>query len=358
VDGNWLKLVAAQEVQAAVVGIWLHSLVVDVAMDRSIDPPQVSGVYAMGRDGLHLLPARVMVDCTDAGDLARMSGVRMTRGRGKDGAVQVSSWTVTVGDVDFGPLLDYFEAHPSEMRPFPLEDPTALLRQMRDAEVFVMGSFHRLVQKAKSDGLDLPRNFVPGIAFPEVGQIMHVASRVEDVDPTKVASHTVAEMEGMRQAKLWMRFFREYVPGCAECRLIATPSQIGIRETYHMEGLYKLAADDLLAGRRFEDVVARGGYHLDVHSPDHGGVETKRPPAYDIPYRCLVPKGVDGLLVAGRAISATHEAVASTRVIPISMAQGQAAGTAAALAVQKQVVPREVSLPALQTMLRKGGAIL
>ncbi len=360
VSGNWLKVIAAQEVQAAGVDIWLHSLVVDVESDGSSGRKRAKGVYLWNREGLHYYTADVIVDCTDSGDAARLAGAQLVRGRDTDHKVQVSSWTVTVGNVDFEKLLAYFSAHPREIRPFPLSDQAlqALLRQMWTAEVFVMGSFYELISHARADGLELPRTRFPAVAFPPRGEIMHVGSRVEDVDPNDAANYTRAEIEGMRQTQLWMEFLRRYVPGCENCRLVNTPSHIGMRETNHLVGEYTLTRDDLMTGQPFDDVIALGGYHLDIHTPDHGGLETERPPTYQIPYRCLVPKGVDGVLVAGRVISATHEALSSTRVIPISMAQGQAAGTAAALAVRLGIEPRDVPIAELQAVLRKDRAIL
>ena len=360
INPNWLKVIAAQEVEAVGADIWLHSLVVDVETESPTERPRARGVYLFNQEGLHYYEADVIVDCTDTGDAARMAGVKMVRGRAQDHKVQVSSWTVTVGNVDFGRLLQYYAQHPREIRPFPLPDAelTRLLAQMRRAEVFVMGSFHELIRRARADGLNLPRDYLPAVAFPPRGEIMHVASRVEDVNPNDAMNYSRAEVEGMRQTQLWMEFLRRYVPGCEDCRLVSTPSHIGIRETNHMEGEYTLTREDLMTGREFEDVIALGGYHLDIHSPDHGGLQTERPPTYQIPYRCLVPRDVDGVLVAGRVISATHEALSSTRVIPISMAQGQAAGTAAALASRCGVAPRDVPVAELQRLLRQDGAIL
>lgn len=350
-SGNWVKIIATQEVAAAGVAVWLQSLAVDVLTDRVNHRARVGGVYVFNREGLHLYQAQVVVDCTDTGEIAQLAGAPMVRGRPGDHKVQVSSWTVTVGDVNFEKLLAYFAANPDQIRPFRLTDPEALLDQMHKAEVFVMGSFKRLIQQAKADGLPLPRDVFPGVAFPKVGEVMHVASRVENVDPNDAANNARSQIEGMRQTQVWMTFLQRYVPGFERCRLVTTPSHIGIRETNHMEGEYLLIKEDLMTGRTFDDVIALGGYHLDIHTPDHAGLETSHPPTYQIPYRCLVPKGVDGLLVAGRAISATHEAQSSTRVIPISMAQGQAAGTAAALAAKQKVNPRNVDVRALQRML-------
>jgi hypothetical protein len=133
---------------------------------------------------------------------------------------------------------------------------------------------------------------------------------------------------------------------------------MGVRESRRIVGDYVLTADDLIEGRTFADVVAMGGYHIDIHRPSGTWVESKNVEAYGIPFRCLVARGLDGLLMAGKCLSATHEAVASTRVIPICMAQGQAAGTAAALAVRAGASVRELDVSRLQDALIAQGAEL
>ena len=348
------KLLAMAATREAGVDVLLHTLVVDA----DVADDAVRGVFCQGRDGLRRLGAGVVVDCTDAGDVARQAGAALRRGRKADGKVQVASWAFAVGGVDFSAVLDHYRRVPQDIRPFPGIDYADRLKHMAEDEAFVMGSFRSLVERARRDGMDLARDVVPGIAFPRRGEVFTVATRVEDVDPLDAWNLSRAEEEGMRQVGPWIDFLRRYVPGFGACRLAWTPHQIGMRETYHLVGDYTLTAEDLLAGRRFEDAIACGGYHLDIHSPDHPGIETQRPPAYTIPYRCLLPSRVDGLLVAGRAISATHEAMASTRVIAIGMAQGQAAGVAAALSVRAGVAPRQAPLDALQARLRETDAIL
>jgi hypothetical protein len=136
---------------------------------------------------------------------------------------------------------------------------------------------------------------------------------------------------------------------------------IGVRETRRISGEYQLTADDLLSARKFDDVIARGSYPLDVHNPAGKGTVLKRLPpgeAYDIPLRSLLPRAVDNVLVAGRAISGTHEAHSSYRVMPIAMATGQAAGACAALAAKAAGSPREVPYREVQRELLKQGANL
>lgn len=199
---------------------------------------------------------------------------------------------------------------------------------------------------------------MPGVAFPNSGRMVSVAVRIADVNTANSINYSNAEQDGAIQAIAWIEFLNKYVPGFGSCELTATPTSIGIRETNHMVGQYVLTADDLLCGRNFDDTIALGGYHLDIHSPDHGGLETKTPPIYSIPYRALLPKNTSNLLLAGRAISASHQAQASTRVIPISMAQGQAVGTAAAILVSDNDVNINIDIEKLQQILCNDGARL
>jgi hypothetical protein len=187
-------------------------------------------------------------------------------------------------------------------------------------------------------------------------------SRIQLLDGTKVEDLTRAELEGRRQAFALVAFFRKHLPGFAHCLLLDTAAQVGVRETRRISGEYELTQDDLVTGRDFPDVVALFAYPIDIHSPDgKGGGASESVPianAYRLPYRILVPQGVDGLLVAGRCVSATHEALGAIRVMPCAFALGQAAGVASALAVKSQVEPRAVEVPALQEALLGQGAYL
>jgi hypothetical protein len=125
--------------------------------------------------------------------------------------------------------------------------------------------------------------------------------------------------------------------------------------------VYKLTGDDVLSARKFDDAIARGSYPIDIHDPEGKGTVLRRIPvseAYDIPLRCLIPREVEGMLVAGRCISGTHEAHSSYRVTPIAMATGHAAGITAALATRLDCSPREVPHTDVQLELLRQGASL
>ena len=186
-------------------------------------------------------------------------------------------------------------------------------------------------------------------------------SRVS-VDATDPFALSAAEMEGRRQAFAAAAYLAAAVPGCENGRLVALASQLGIRESRRVRGAYVLSAEDLRSGRRFPDTVAVGAYPIDIH-PAQGAAglsfETLgEDHEYEIPFRCLVPVDLDNVLVAGRGISATHEAHASTRVMPNAMAIGQAAGTAAALSVRQGSAVHAVEVDALRDGLRNSGGYL
>jgi len=353
VDPNWWKVFAAEWVAEEGIAVRLHSRVAAV----SVEEGKVRVTLAC-RGALEEAEAKVLVDCTDTGEAARLAGAQLTKGRAADGRMQVASWAFTVGGVEVPALVSYLQEHPGDARPFPECDLGDWFQRLPEREVFVLGAFRSLIRQAVQDGLPLTRENVPGIVFPGREEFFTVASRVEEVDPGDPASFSHGELAGARQVRPWFRFLREYVPGFRNCRLVATPHQIGLRETNHLVGDYLLTGEDLLHSRAFPDAIACGAYHLDIHSPDHPGLETARPPCYRIPYRALLPAEVDQVLVAGRCMSATHEAMASTRVIPISMAVGQAAGTAAALAAGGGIPPRQVDICRLQAILRSQGANL
>jgi hypothetical protein len=164
-----------------------------------------------------------------------------------------------------------------------------------------------------------------------------------------------------RQMRQIAEFLKRYVPGFEKSYVMQSGVNVGVRETRRILGDYQLSADDVLSARKFDDAIARGSYPVDIHNPAGSGTVLKRLPpgeAYDIPLRCLMPQNAEGLVVAGRCISGTHEAHSSYRVMPIVMATGQAAGVTAALAARRALRPREVSPREIQAELARQGASL
>ncbi len=219
-----------------------------------------------------------------------------------------------------------------------------------------------LIQKATDAGnLNMPREDILFFHTPHEKELNINSTRINKVSGVDVWDLTLAEYEGRRQVRQIARFLKEYVPGFEETYVIQTAANVGVRETRRIQGDYTLTAEDVLSGKKFEDIIARGSYPIDIHNPVGRGTVLKElmlGESYDIPLRCLIPQKVDNLLVAGRCISGTAEALASYRIMPISMATGQAAGVCAALAIQEGKPPRKMEYQAIQKELLRQGANL
>ena len=179
-------------------------------------------------------------------------------------------------------------------------------------------------------------------------------TRVVKLDPTDPVQVTQAEIIAREQVFEMMALLKT-IPGYEKAFLQSTALQIGIRESRMVEGLYKLTVEDLKGLARFDDAIAVANYDIDIHNPEGSGTSHyyfKPGDWYEIPYRCLVPKGFTNLLVAGRCISSTHEAQASYRIMPYCAELGQAAGAAVAVAQQNGTDLPGVDIKKVQTILR------
>jgi hypothetical protein len=213
------------------------------------------------------------------------------------------------------------------------------------------------VQKARQDGIKIPTErtiLITGLAKDEIWVNM---SRISGVDGTDPASLSYGEIEGRNQMKELRKYLTGYIPGFENAYIDRVAPFLGIRESRRIVGQYILTEDDLLRCRHFEDVIAVGGYPLDIHHPVGGDCTLIWcGDCYDIPYRSLVPLDVENLLVAGRSISTTHEALSAIRVMASCMLMGEAAGRAAKQAVKKGIYPSCIDVKELQDeLVAEGG---
>ena len=336
-DPEVFKLAALELLDEAGVRFLFHSFATDVTGAAAID-----GVVFETKSGPVVIKARAIVDCTGDGDIAARAGAAYEVGRDQDGLVQ--PMTLMFRMVEFNPAEfdNYVRMHPDQWRG-------------------VHGLWD-LIRRASAAGeLDLAREDILFFGTPHDHEVAVNSTRVTRVLGTDVWDLSYAEWQSRRQMRQIAEFFRTHVPGFEEAYVAQSGVQIGVRETRRILGEYQLTADDLLAARKFDDVIARGSYPLDIHNPTGSGTMLKRVPpgeAYDIPLRSLMPKGVENVLVAGRCISGTHEAHSSYRVMPISMATGQAAGVCAALAARQRTTTRGVLVTDVQCELMRQGANL
>jgi hypothetical protein len=335
-----LKLAAIEMLSGAGVALRFHTSFVDAMTVGN----RVTGAIVLDKGGMRALPAKVVVDASADGDVAARSGAAFTVGRPSDGKMMPATMFFRVGGIDDAAVESWMTEH---QRIHPGERP-----------------FECVVQQARREGRwSIPREYINLYREPRPGEYRINTTRLHDIDGTNPLDLSRAEVEGRRQVAEVLRFLREKCPGCAEAQLLETAAQAGIRETRHVVGEYVLTGDDVLRGARFPDAIGRCAYPIDIHDPagTRGSLEGPQETGsnfYDIPYRCLMPVATEQLLIAGRCISATHEGAASARVIPACYATGQAAGTAAALAVRNGVSPRQVSVEELREQLRWAGAIV
>jgi hypothetical protein len=357
----------------ASVQLLLHAFLADVLLERDV----LQGVVLETKGGRQLVPAKVVVDTTGDADVAARAGAPFELGRGEDRRLQPVSRIFRVGNVHLDRVYAYLREHPEEFvvpegwtppegRRYGVE----YLEETPGTTILLQ----QVVRQAQQQGkLTLPKNVISIYTPPYrsgPAEVSLNATRVQGVDPTDPDQLTQAELDAERQVLEVFRFLTSSIPGFEEARLLGTPYQVGVRESRRIVGDYALTADDVLEGRDFPDAVARGAYPLDIHDvardtrvmnrPVHGKAETLvvLPRSYAIPYRCLLPQRPEHLLVAGRCISATHEAISSARGQSVCMATGQAAGTAAALAARTGIAPRRLDLTTLQDALRRHGAVL
>lgn len=322
--------------------------------DALCDGDRVIGAVFETVGGRRTYRARVVIDATADAYVAASAGVATQKGD-KRGRVQPASLMFRMSHVNLEKTAAYLRTHPNQMR-------TSLKAHERKAQrLTAVAGLYELWQSAQQEGLEVPRELVSFFISPYPDEVTINMTRVTDIDPLDPDDLTRAEVEARRQAMQIAAFFRERVPGFENARIAATATQIGVRESRRIVGRYTLTREDVIEGRDFPDAVARSAYPIDIHNPSGSGTTTHRlsPGAsYAIPYRCLVPAEREGLLVAGRCISTTHEALASTRLTPTVMTLGQAAGTAAAIACESGVSPSRIDTAQLRAHLLRDGVVL
>ncbi|MBV8726210.1 MAG: FAD-dependent oxidoreductase [Candidatus Eremiobacteraeota bacterium] len=324
-------------------------------LDATVGDHTVNGASFATVAGERKYEARITIDATADAYVAAAAGVATQQGDER-GRVQPATLIFRISHVDLAQTAAYLRSHPDQAR-------TSLAADERTPETLTaVAGLYDLWHDARERGeVTIPRELVSFFITPYRDEVTVNMTRVTNIDPLEPDDLTRAEIEARLQAMQLIEFFRKRVPGFADARIAATATQIGIRESRRIVGEYTLTRDDVLEARHFDDGIARSAYPIDLHNPSGSGTTTHRLPAgqsYEIPYRCLVPKDVDQLLVAGRCISTTHEALASTRLTPTVMTLGQAAGTAAALANERGVTVREVDAQLLRKALIDDGADL
>ena len=349
------KRAADDMVQGAGVDLLLHTLVTDAIVEGD----EITALVIESKSGRQAVRTKVVIDATGDADVAFRAGAPTKQGRDFDGRVQSMGSFLHLGGVSG------------------LTEEQRVAAREKVQQAMAEGKLRFYNARFTSMNTVHPDHFSPNM------------TRWAG-DPTDVRDLTQAELDVRRDVWALVTWLKEEVPGFEGCYLRLTSPQVGPRESRQVMGEYVLTAEDVYRGKKFDDAVARGSWWIDIHCPlghtypvhlcvtecprqeacpfwaaEHDRTMLSKeglyPPDgdwYDIPYRSLTAKGIDNLLVSGRCISATHAAMAGARVMGTCMAIGQAAGTAAALAVGGGVRPRAVDVNGLRQALAADGALV
>jgi ribulose 1,5-bisphosphate synthetase/thiazole synthase len=326
-SGESLKIILELLALSAGVKIYYHTIAPDVYyMDN-----QLVGCMVASKSGIQWIKASVIVDCTGDADVVAKAGGGVEKAGDFD-SIQSCTTVFYMANVD-----------------------------VKKAKDFGKNAMWEAMKEATNDGeYKLPRIEGSFHETPNPGLIEANMTRIANVDTTSMISISDAEVEGRRQVQEYVRFLIEKVPGFEDSYLVKTGCQIGVREARRVIGDYILQKEDVLDGRKFIDAVVRCGQPIEDH---HSGKDTrwvyvKDFGYYEIPYRSLIPKGLDNVLTAGRCLSASHDAHASARSSGTAMGMGQAVGLAAVMALEKENNVRGIDVSELRNKLIKIGAPL
>ncbi|MDQ0115189.1 FAD-dependent oxidoreductase [Paenibacillus harenae] len=329
IDAEVLKRVYDDAVLESGAELLYHTFVGQICMDPA--GSRIDGVVIVNKTGRSFVKCSYLIDATGDADIAAMAGVPFHKG-GEQGELQPGTMCYLLTNVDRNRFKKY-------------------LKESGDT-----GQIPIAVQKAQASG-DLPegRKEVSGFAWVSDYLVGINFGHIFNIDGTKAEDLTRGAIEGRRKVKEQLRFLQKYVPGFEKAHLISTGEQIGIRETRRIVGDYVLTQQDFLEMRTFPDDIARNAYFIDIHmatSKDKMAIHhLPHGRSHGVPYRCLLPLGIDNLWVAGRAASSDRVVQGSLRVMPNCFAMGQAAGTAAYLAGLNGLTSREVIIDELQRLL-------
>ena len=340
IDHEEAKGILAKLCADAGVTVLLCASVVDAVMEGS----RITRIVVDTPKGLRTISAKAVVDATGDGRVAMAAGATVKVGRDSDGATQPSSLEFVVDGVDESVGITAWGGTDPVKLPSG-EEYRALCKRMNAA-----GELPENVTIVR-----LHRTFYPGERSVNATQV----NGVDALDPVAIGK---ADAELRRQIGMCVAFLRKHVPGYGKCRVKSTADTLGVRETRRVMGDAMVVDADLIEGRKYADAVVHDAWFLiDIHNPKGGGqAEGHSHPAkpYDIRYGAFLPKGVEGLLTAGRCISGTHRAHASYRVMTPCMAMGEAVGVAAALAAKRGTTPRAVSAADVREVLIRRGVKL
>ena len=370
IDPDWWGLLIFEMIEEAGANLLLHSLAVDVVKEGNA----VRGVIVENTSGRQLVLGKAIIDCTGEGDISVRAGATYETLPKKD--LEPHTLAFAVDGVDWKKVLQYIKDNPGEFvfRTHPYLNWTRerlyeRIQQVEDiAELGEKVGFFSLRDEAMAKGEWHGKSGVGFFLIPREGGVIQAnfefQSHVADIDCTDVRDLTRGEIEARKQIVIAWKFIKKYLPGFEKAYITRICPELRVRETRRIMGDYVLTTQDVTEARKFEDVIGKSSFPAGTHHVPTvdtlGGtrVYPKDGGSHDIPYRCLVPRTVENLLVAGKPISTERDAY--HRLPQQTLVTGQAAGVAAALCATDNITPRELEndVAELQKILIGQGAIL
>lgn len=331
IDPEKLKTLYLEMLTEVGVEIMLYTF----AMDAICDGDKVLGATVVNKSGKTDIYAKVTIDASGDGDIAARAGAAFIMGRETDHKMQPATLMFKVGGVDY------------------------------DRAVF-LGSFESTYETEQGELQALAKQHIP---YP-AGHILTYRTTLPgvvtcnmtnalDIDGTNAQDLTKATLTCRKQMDAIIKYLRKFVPGYENCFIISSASLIGVRETRHFNGKYTLTEQDIMEAKLFEDYVVKDAYfNFDVHNITGSGLDKtgvqkhfSQEAGYSIPYGCLLPENKENLLLCGRNISGTHIAHSNFRAMPICVGTGEAAGTAAAIAVEQNCALTDISAAEIRSRI-------
>ncbi len=330
------KKVAVEMVQESGASLLVHTLATSPIKEGN----KCSGVVVENKSGRRAIPADVVVDCTGDGDMAARCGASYQTGRSDDGKTLPAQMLFKLDSVDLDAFSNWVYRHKSELKPLYDIEPLDKVQ-----EAAIEG------RPFGVSGLKMESQTFSCVTWRDWA--LFWATEPVVIDGTRGDGLSKAEEKSRSQVWSLAESLRE-IPGFENSHLQQSAVQLGVRETRRITGEYIIDKEDVLEGSTFEDSVAVGANPMAC-------LEERRilnHPGFEIPFRCLLPREIEGIVTAGRCISTTHEAHGSTRAIATCMATGEASGAAASLSIGSGVIPRHLSIPKLREHLGSQGAII
>jgi len=350
------KIMAVELCREAGVKVLFNCELLDVMLENR----QIAGISVYGKCTEIRIKAKQYADGTGDGDLAFMAGVPFVTGQDGTGVCQPSTLMFTVTDFDLEKFYAFLEEHPEEVG---IKEEYAEgydLPFFRKTPSHCLIGLGRMIERARAAGdFDVPRNQFIYIktAHPKLLAINTV--RILNIDASDPLQLSDGLAEGYRQIAVLMNFMNKYMPGFENAAISQISPSLGVRETRHFRAMRRLTKESMYAYKTDAETIALCAYNVDIHSgtASHIDLGVLQKP-FGLPYGCMVPEGVDNLLLTGRTIDVDTEVFAATRVMGPIIAMGEAAGIAAAQCARENRRPADVDVGRVREILLRRGAIL